>query len=54
MRKRVYVKQLGIPVSEETYSEIVDLCDEQELSVSQWVRDAIEMKMSQEQRKQSN
>ena len=47
MRKKVYVKQLGVPVSEEMYGELVDFCDEQELSVSEWVRGAIETKLTQ-------
>ena len=54
MRKRRFTKQIGFPVEQETYEEIVTFCDVGELSISQWVRDAIEMKMSQEQRKQSN
>ena len=54
MRKNVYVKQFGIPVSEEMYSELVDLCNEHELSISEWVRGAIEMRLSQEQKKQGN
>ena len=47
MRKRRFTKQIGLPVEQETYEEIVTLCNEQELSISQWIRDAIEMKLSQ-------
>jgi hypothetical protein len=47
MKKRLYVKQLGIPVRQETYEAIVKLCDEQELGIAEWVRDAIEVKLSQ-------
>ena len=47
MKKRVYTRQLGIPVKQETYEAIVKLCDEQELAIAEWVREAIEMKMSQ-------
>ena len=47
MRKRVFSRQLGIPVPEEVYQKIVSLCDEQEVAVAQWVRGAIELKMTQ-------
>ena len=48
MKKRLYTKQLGIPVKQEIYEAIATLCDEQELSIAEWVRDAIEMQLSQE------
>ena len=47
MKKRLYTKQLGIPVQEAIYEAIVKLCDEQELGIAEWVRDAIEIKLSQ-------
>jgi len=48
MRKRLFTRQLGVPVSEEIYQKIISLCNEQEKSVSEWVRDAIKLKMAQE------
>ena len=54
MKKRLYTKQLGIPVKQETYEAIVALCDEQELSLAEWVRDAIEIKLSQGNANQGN
>jgi len=47
MKKRVYTRQLGIPLKQETYEAIVTLCDEQEVGIAEWVRDAIEIKLSQ-------
>lgn len=47
MRKRRFTKQIGFPVEQETYEEIVTLCNEQELSISQWIRDSIETKLTQ-------
>ena len=47
MRKRVFTRQLGVPVSEEIYQNIISLCDEGEETISQWVRDAINHKLSQ-------
>ncbi len=54
MRKKVYVKQIGVPVSDKMYEKLVNLCDEQELSVSEFVRDAIETKLAQEHTRESS
>jgi len=51
MKKRLYTRQLGIPVQEAIYEAIVKLCDEQELGIAEWVRDAIEIKLSQGENK---
>ena len=48
MRKRVYVKPIGIMVSEEMYGNIIDLSDKKEVSISDYVRSALESKLSQE------
>ena len=47
MKKRLYTRQLGIPVKQETYEAIVELCDVKELAIAEWVRDAIQLKLSQ-------
>lgn len=47
MRKRLFTKQLGIPVEEGIYEKIISLCDEGEETISSWVRDAIKHKLSQ-------
>ena len=48
MRKRVYIKPIGIMVSEEMYTNILEICDQEELAISDYVRSAIELKLSQE------
>ena len=48
MRKRRYTQLIGLLVSEEMHKEITELCDEKDLSVSQWIREAIELKLEQE------
>ena len=48
MRKKRYTQLIGLLVSEEMYNEIKQLSDEKELSVSQWIRAAIESKLVQE------
>jgi xanthosine utilization system XapX-like protein len=47
MRKRRFIRQLGIPVEEQVYQTIVSLCDKQEITMSEWVRSAIEAKLVQ-------
>ena len=47
MKKRLYTRQLGIPVQEGIYKAITELCDEKELAIAEWVREAIEIKLSQ-------
>ena len=54
MRKRVYIKPIGIMVSEEMYGNIIDLSDKREVSISDYVRSAIELKLSQESDKDDN
>ena len=48
MRKKRYTQLIGLLVSEEMHKEITDICDEKDLSVSQWIREAIELKLAQE------
>ena len=48
MRKKRYTQLIGLLVSEEMYKEITELCDEKDLSLSQWIRAAIELKLAQE------
>jgi hypothetical protein len=48
MRKRRFIRQLGIPVEEQVYQTVVSLCDEQEITMSEWVRSAIETKLAQD------
>lgn len=48
MRKRRYTQLIGLLVSEAMHKEITELCDEKDLSVSQWIRSAIESKLAQE------
>ena len=46
MRKRVYIKPIGIMVSEEMFTSILEICDQEELAISDYVRSAIELKLS--------
>jgi len=50
-KKKLYTKPLALLVTEEVHSNIMDICDQQELSYSEWIRDAIEHKLVHEQEK---
>ena len=54
MKKRTYTKAIGIMVSEEMHQNIVHLCDIQELAISEFIREAIEIKLAQESDKDDN
>ena len=42
MRKRNFTKQVGLIISEETYSQIIHETDKKELTISEWIREAIQ------------
>ena len=48
MKKKTYVKAIGIMVSTEMHKSIVNLCTEKELAISEFIRAAIELKLTQE------
>ncbi len=45
MRKKHLIRQLAVSVSEETWEKILESTNEAEISISEWIRDAIEMKL---------
>jgi hypothetical protein len=45
MRKKTLIRQLAVSVSEETWKKILESTNEAEVSISEWIRDAIEMKL---------
>jgi len=47
MRKRLFIKAIGIMVTEAMYERIMHLCDVKELAISEFVRDALEVKLAQ-------
>ena len=48
MKKKTYIKAIGIMVSTEMHKSIIQICNEQELAISEFIRAAIEMKLTQE------
>ncbi len=45
MRKRNYTKQVGLILTEETYNQLIEQTDKEEVTISQWIREAIEKKL---------
>lgn len=46
MRKKVFTRQLAVSVSEDIWKRILDSSNEKEVSFSNWIREAIETKLS--------
>jgi predicted HicB family RNase H-like nuclease len=45
MRKKFLTRQLAVSVSEETWERIQEVTDEAEISVSEWIREAVKEKL---------
>ena len=45
MRKKFLTRQLAVSVSDETWKMILEETNDQEISVSSWIREAIEQKL---------
>ena len=50
MRKRRFTRQLGIPITEELYQAIIAICDKEERSMAEYIRELIEAKLAQEKK----
>ena len=45
MRKRNFTKQVGLILSEQTYSQLIEQTNKEEVTISEWIRQAIEKKL---------
>jgi hypothetical protein len=45
MRKRNYTRQVGLILTEETYNQLIEQTNKEEVTISEWVREAIEQKL---------
>jgi predicted CopG family antitoxin len=45
MRKKIYTRNVGVLLSEETYQALISITDKLEISVSEFIRKLIEEKM---------
>ena len=46
MRKKVYTRQIGVLFSENIYQELIRITDEVEISVSEFIRQIVEEKLT--------
>jgi hypothetical protein len=42
MRKKIMTRQMAVSVSEDTWNKILKATDREEISISSWIREAIE------------
>ena len=54
MRKRVLTNQVAVVLSEETHQRLIEITDEMEISVSQFIREIIEEKTNQRKGEENN
>ena len=54
MRKKRYTKNIGILVSNETFDQLVKVTDEQEITISKFIRQLIEEKLNTTGREKTN
>jgi hypothetical protein len=52
MKQAIYTKSLTIALSPEHYAQIKDITDEKRISMGEWVRDALEAALSNQQQKE--
>ena len=45
MRKKHFTKQVGLILSEESYDQLIEQTNREEVTLSEWIREAIEKKL---------
>jgi len=53
-KRRSFTKPVALLVSDEIHKRILDICDRLEISISEWVRQAIDLKLDKEQEEPFN
>ena len=48
MKKKVFVRPVSVSLSEEAFQQIYEITEKEEISLSDYIREAIEMKLSAE------
>jgi len=54
MRKRNFTKTIGVLLSEESYQKLVAITDDQEVTLSGYIRALVEAKIQKEQEREGN
>ena len=50
MRKKHFTKQVGVILSDETYAQLIEETNRKEVTISEWVREVIERKLSSDKK----
>ena len=50
MRKKTYLKNVGVLLSEEQFDQLVLITDRKEMTISEYIRNAIKLKMDSDMR----
>ena len=51
MRKKTYLKNVGVLLSEEQFDQLVLITDSKEMTMSEYIRNAIKLKLDSDMRK---
>jgi hypothetical protein len=54
MQKKRYTKNIGILVTNRTFDQLIEVTDEQEITVSKFIRQLIEEKLNETGRENNN
>ena len=54
MRKKRFTKNIGILISNETFDQLVEVTDKEEVTISKFIRQLIEKRLNAEGRKKIN
>ncbi len=54
MRKKHFTKQVGVILSEETYDQLVEQTNREEVTISEWIREAVEIRLKNKSHKSIN
>ena len=47
MKKKRYTKAIGLLVSDEMFKRITSICDEEEIGISEFIREALNFRLEQ-------
>ena len=53
MRKRKYLKNVGVLLTDEQYERLVKITDEREVTMSQFIREIVQQKISHKNTKET-
>ena len=45
MRKRNYTRQVGLILPEQTYDQLIEQTNKEEVTISEWIREAVQQKL---------